>query len=118
VTRGAALSLGIAACLAACTPSDPSRAPAQGLVPDSGGLQPNGTPLRIDFGRAESGVIPAVSRLLGEDPAFRGPLAGCSLTAVRWSAGLTLWFDGGAFVGWTAVDPIGAGSAGRICAGA
>jgi len=87
-------------------------------VPDAGGLQPNGTPLRIDFGRAESGVIPAVSRLLGQDPAFRGPVAGCALTAVRWDAGLTLWFDRDAFVGWTAADSIGTGSAGRTCTGA
>jgi hypothetical protein len=103
--------------LAACAPSAPPRAPAQGLVPDGDGLQPNGTPLRIDFGRAESGVVPAVSRLLGEDPAFRGPVAGCALTAVRWDTGLTLWFDQAAFVGWTAVEPVGTGSAGRVCAG-
>jgi hypothetical protein len=78
-------------------------------------LQPEGTPLRIDFGRAEAGVIPAVSRLLGDAPAFRGPVPGCSLTVARWSDGLTLWFDRGTFVGWTASDTFGAGSAGRTC---
>jgi hypothetical protein len=89
----------------------------QGLVPDANGLQPNGTPLRIDFGRAEAGVIPAVSRLLGRDPVSRGPVVGCSLSAVRWDTGLTLWFDSEAFVGWTAADSIGTGSAGHTCTG-
>lgn len=100
---------------AACSPAGPARDPAQGLVPDPGGLQPNGTPLRIDFGRAEEGVIPAVSRLLGDDPDLRGAVPGCSLTTARWSEGLTLWFDGGAFVGWTSSGAFGSGSAGRTC---
>lgn len=84
-------------------------------MPDALGLQPNGTTLRIDFGRAEAGVIPAVSRLLGEGPAFRGAVPGCALTAAGWDDGLTLWFDRGSFVGWTGAT---GGSAGRVCAAA
>jgi hypothetical protein len=104
------------ALLAACAPSSgPDRTPGVGLVPDTLGLQPNGSTLRIDFGRAEPGVIPAVSRLLGEAPAFRGNVPGCALTAARWDEGLTLWFDRGSFVGWT--EATGA-SSGRVCAAA
>jgi hypothetical protein len=105
------------AALAACAPAGPTRDPGPGLVPDADGLQPNGTSLRIDFGRAEDGVITAVSRLLGNDPDFRGSVTGCSLSAVRWEDGLTLWFDRGTFVGWTRTAPLGPGSAGRTCAG-
>jgi hypothetical protein len=93
----------------------PNRAAAVGLVPDALGLQPNGTALRIDFGRAEPGVIPSVSRLLGEVPVFQGAVPGCALTAARWDDGLTLWFDRGSFVGWTEAAR---GSAGRVCAAA
>jgi hypothetical protein len=115
VRRGIA-AFAAALALSACAPSSsPDRAAAVGLVPDALGLQPNGTTLRIDFGRAESGAVPVASRLLGEDPAYRGPVAGCALTAARWDGGLTMWFDRGSFVGWT--DPA-LGSAGQVCAAA
>ncbi|MGI1662201.1 hypothetical protein ACRDNQ_08165 [Palleronia sp. KMU-117] len=115
-TAGVAALVLLAACAPSSGPSPASnRAAAVGLVPDALGLQPNGTALRIDFGRAEPGMIPAVSRLLGEAPAFRGAVAGCALTAARWDNGLTLWFDRGSFVGWTEVT---GASAGRVCAAA
>ena len=108
--------LAAAVALSACAPSPVAdRSAAQGLVPDSLGLQPNGSPLRIDFGRAEAGAVPVTSRLLGEDPVFRGAVAGCTLTAARWDDGFTMWFDRGSFVGWT--DASG-GGAGEVCAAA
>jgi hypothetical protein len=102
--------------LCACAPSSaPDPAAATGIVPDALGLQPNGSTLRIDFGRAEAGAVPVAARLLGKDPVYRGPVAGCALTAARWDDGFSMWFDRGSFVGWT--DPA-RGSAGEVCAAA
>lgn len=84
--------------LAACAAPAPS-APPVGLVPDAGGLQPNGTTLRIDFGRAETGVVAAVSRLVGAGPAVRRSVPGCGDLAV-WPDGLGLVFVEGTFRGW------------------
>lgn len=84
--------------------------PPQGLVPDAGGLQPNDSPLRIDFGRAEAGVIAAVSRLKGTGPETRRTVPGCGDVAV-WADGLTLIFAGGDFRGWAR----NGASAGRVC---
>jgi hypothetical protein len=112
--RGAAPAIAALLALCACAPSSaPDRSAATGLEPDALGLQPNGTTLRIDFGRAEAGAVPVAARLLGEDPVYLGPVAGCALTAARWDDGLTMWFDRGSFVGWT--DPA-RGSAGEVCA--
>ncbi|MDJ0825185.1 MAG: hypothetical protein QNJ16_06760 [Rhodobacter sp.] len=69
------------------------------LVPDAAGLQPVGSPLRIDFGRAEAGVIAAVSRLTGADPSVRRKVPGCG-QVVFWPDGLQLVFASGAFRGW------------------
>ncbi|MDJ0630491.1 MAG: hypothetical protein QNJ44_19700 [Rhodobacter sp.] len=73
--------------------------PAPGVVPDSGGLQPVGSPLRIDFWRAEAGVIAAVSRLTGARPDDRRRVPGCG-DVVEWPDGLRLVFVGGDFRGW------------------
>lgn len=104
--------------LVACTPLSPApgpRAEARGLVPDAGGLQPGGTPLRIDFGREQAGVVAAVSRILGSPPdatSLREGCAGGGDTFVTWPGGLTLAFASGAFVGWR--DAQGR-SAGAVC---
>ncbi len=68
------------------------------------GLQPGGTTLRIDFGRAEEGVIAPVSRLLGAQPVARGPVTGCgrAVTRAAWPDGLTLYFQDGDLAGWSA----------------
>jgi len=91
-----ALALGLAA---GCAPPAP---PPQGLRLASDGLRPNGTDLRIDFGRAEAGVIAAVTRVLGATPTAR---QGTGCKAVTWPDGLTLIFDAGRFLGWA--DPQG-----------
>ena len=64
--------------------------------------------LRIDFGRAQAGVVLSVSRLLDEDPIAITEQAECGagpITAVRWESGLTLNFFEGAFRGWVSSDP-------------
>ncbi len=92
-----------------CDVSDPLP-PAVGLVPDAGGLQPNGTSLRIDFGRHETGVIAAVTRLkaMAATPLHQVP--GCGVVVV-WPDGLRLTFVDQNFRGWA----LGARSAGVIC---
>ena len=75
---------------------------------DAQGITPTVSQLRIDFGRAQIGVIDTVSRLLGEDPAQITTNAECGagpVTAAAWEDGLTLNFQDGAFVGWTNADP-------------
>ena len=108
--RPAAPAFALALLVAACVPGSGARAPsgpasaARGLMPDAEGLQPAGTTLRIDFGRAQDGVIAAVSRLLGEEPARVTRTPGCRAadTEIAWPSGLVLAFRAGSFVGWRA----------------
>jgi len=75
---------------------------------DSGGIAPTISGLRIDFGRAQTGVIETVSRLLDERPAAitTNPECGAgTVTSALWEDGLTLNFIDGDFVGWTSSDP-------------
>ncbi|MCR9070019.1 MAG: hypothetical protein NXH79_14380 [Rhodobacteraceae bacterium] len=93
--------------LAACvtTPREPE---PPTLVLDGGGLLPNSGPLRIDFGREQTGVIDVVSRLLDETPVSVSTNTECGagpVTAATWEDGLTLNFLDGAFAGWTSSDP-------------
>ncbi|MEY3004094.1 MAG: hypothetical protein RLZZ491_1270 [Pseudomonadota bacterium] len=85
------------------------RAPAPSVLSlDGQGIQPSVSQLRIDFGRAQVGVIDTVSRLLGESPDEIVTNAECGagpVTAARWDDGLTLNFQDGAFVGWVNSDP-------------
>jgi hypothetical protein len=92
------------------------------LAPD--GVRHAPTGLHVDFGRAETGAIVAVSRILGAEPGDRVAVAGCGVV-VRWSAGLDLVFRDETFVGWQAEAdrftatgdlPPGAQSAGVVCA--
>ncbi len=88
---------------------------------DSGGIEPLGTGLRIDFGRHQPGVIETVSRLQGEPPSS---LIDCSVPGVAaalWDDGLALVFRNNAFAGWRDGDAIrsatGSLSAGVACTG-
>lgn len=109
----------LVAALAACTPLPlPSSAPeGNGVTPDSTGLQPGGTDLRIDFGRAQEGVIDTVSRLLGSDPTDITTSPDCGdVTAAYWRSGLTLNFVEGDFRGWVLTEP-GLSAAGGLSVG-
>ena len=108
----------VAGCTLATSPAPESPAP-RGLTPDGEGLQPAGTDLRIDFGRAQDGVIDAVTRLLGQPPAdiTRNPECGAGLvTAAYWPNGLTLNFTQGDFTGWVVTEP-GLATAGGLAVG-
>lgn len=85
--------------LCGCGAPPPER-PATPFLPDGTGLAVAGSPLRIDFGRAPEGVVPAISRALG--PAAALPLAGCPAglaQRLRWDD-LELTFTAERFVGW------------------
>jgi len=103
------VALLLVAALAACTPLPlPTSAPdGNGVTPDAAGLQPGGTDLRIDFGRAQEGVIETVSRLVGSQPADVTLIEECGagpVTAAYWRNGLTANFLNGDFVGWTVTE--------------
>jgi hypothetical protein len=97
----AALALG--ACVG--TPREPE---PPVLTLDAQGIQPTVSQLRIDFGRAQPGVIDTVSRLLGDGPeaVTTNPECGAGpVTSATWEDGLTLNFQNGDFVGWVNSDP-------------
>ncbi|PRX37204.1 hypothetical protein SAMN05216257_101223 [Meinhardsimonia xiamenensis] len=87
--------------LAACA-APQEQASTRGLTPDEGGLQPHGTELRIDFGRARDGVVETVEELIGGPPRSRTLRTDCALMPVEivsWK-GLELVFLDGTFRGW------------------
>ena len=93
--------------LSGCVTTQREPAPPP-IALDAQGIQPTISGLRIDFGRAQVGVIDTVSRLLGEGPDQIVTTAECgpgSITAASWGDGLTLNFQDGAFVGWVNTDP-------------
>jgi hypothetical protein len=99
----AALALAVTACAPA-----PEAAPPPAFAPDAEGIALLGVPQRIDFGRADEGVIAAVTRLEGRGPAATAACPG-GATAVRWPSGLSLHFADGAFLGWARPDGTFAG---------
>ncbi len=75
---------------------------------DGSGIAPSVSGLRIDFGRAQVGVIDTVTRLLDDAPVAVTTNAECGagpVTAAVWEDGLTLNFMDGNFMGWTNSDP-------------
>jgi hypothetical protein len=103
----ALIALAASALLAACV-SAPSEPEPPVFTLDARGIQPTVSRLRIDFGRAQVGVVDTVSRLLGERPAQVTTNAECGagpVTAAAWADGLTLNFQEGRFVGWVNTDP-------------
>jgi hypothetical protein len=101
------IALSVALALSACvtTPREPAP-PVLSL--DAGGIQPTVSQLRIDFGRAQVGVIDTVTRIMGGGPTQITTNTECGagpVTAASWRDGLTLNFQDGAFVGWVNSDP-------------
>jgi hypothetical protein len=75
---------------------------------DGNGIEPTISRLRIDFGRAQVGVIETVSRLLGERPQSVTRVAECGagpMTIAQWEGGLALNFIDEDFRGWVTSDP-------------
>lgn len=103
--RGGAVALVLA--FSACAAAPEAERPPS-FTPDADGIAIVGSPLRIDFGRAELGAVAAVSRLEGEAPR-QTVLCGDGVRAVRWASGLSLHFREGAFLGWSVADGTAAG---------
>jgi hypothetical protein len=59
-----------------------------------------------DFGLRQSLLIAILARSFGVADEGRDNV--CAMDFARWSNGLTLWFDGGDFVGWSLKDPTSA----------
>jgi hypothetical protein len=103
----AIISVCAALLVAACV-SVPREPEPPILTLDAQGIRPTVSQLRIDFGRAQAGVIDTVSRLLDEGPETITTTPECGagpITAAAWGDGLTLNFMDGSFVGWTSSDP-------------
>ncbi len=95
--------------LAACT-SEPTT-PSVTFHPDPGGLEVRPAGLRVDFGRAPSGVVPVLDRSLGAHRTVA--LGTCPQGIVRQLAwgDLVLTFTDHRFVGWRQGDA----HAGQVC---
>ena len=106
-----ALCGALAGCIAPQQPAKP-KPPGVTLIPDQAGLGIAGKPTRIDFGRATEGVIPTLTRHMGQGREIG--LEGCANTVTRRMAwgDLILNFEGTRFTGWQTPEA----RAGRICA--
>jgi|GEM_PF-5845167 hypothetical protein len=91
---------------AAAKAADPDALPVYRVAVAPGGLmltdRRGGAAKPADFGLRQSILIAILARSFG--PAGEGREAGCALDFARWPNGLTLWFEGGSFVGWTRAD--------------
>ena len=82
---------------------------------DAGGVQLTGRPQRIDFGRTDHSTELAMTKLVGQPPVERG-ICARGQPKVTWADGTVLYFVGGAFRGWSKIEPDGAfQSAGNTC---
>jgi hypothetical protein len=91
--------------LAGCVSTEPEVPP---FTLDGNGIDPTISGLRIDFGRAQVGVIDTVSRLMGGPPGAVTTVAECGagpMTIAQWDSGLTLNFVDEDFRGWVTSDP-------------
>ena len=82
--------------------ADPDALPVYRVAVASTGLaltDPRGGAAKpADFGLRQSLLIAILARSFG--PAIEGQDAPCGRDFARWPNGLTLWFEGGVFVGW------------------
>jgi len=104
VSANAAGGNAAAANQAAAAPAPPAaRSP---LVLEGAGLGiPDASPPRIlSFDTPKAATIEAVAKALGRQPTELGENEGCggsgSLEYAKWKDEITLYFDGGRFVGW------------------
>ena len=109
--RALVVALLLAGCVSAEPPVEPTSLAPIPFTLDAGGIQPAGTDLRIDFGRAQAGVIETVDRLQEAaliEVVAQGDCGAGPVTAARWEDGLVLNFQDGDFRGWVATDASGA----------
>ncbi|MBF9042734.1 hypothetical protein HKCCE4037_05320 [Rhodobacterales bacterium HKCCE4037] len=98
--RGALLlPLVLAACVGGRGAAPVADGPVFPVAYDARGIDVVGSGQRIDFGRAQAGVIDTMSRLQGDRPAIL-QCDNASLTGASWSDGPILVFRNGSFTGW------------------
>lgn len=89
---------------------DPNALPVYRVAVAPGGLlltdSRGGAAKPADFGLRQSLLIAILARSFG--PPDEGQDKACAKDFARWSNGLTLWFDGGDFVGWSLKQPTSA----------
>ena len=101
----------LAACVGGGGQAPPLDRPVFPLAYDARGIDVVGSGQRIDFGRAQAGVIDTMTRLQGDAPRVL-PCDGSTRSAARWRDGPLLVFRSGSFVGWSTET----GAAGEACA--
>jgi hypothetical protein len=83
--------------------ADPNALPVYRVAVAPGGLlltDPRGGAAKpADFGLRQSLLIAILARSFGAP--VEGHDKACAIDFARWSNGLTLWFDGGDFIGWS-----------------
>ncbi|MEX3017647.1 hypothetical protein [Gymnodinialimonas hymeniacidonis] len=107
-----AFPLLLGACIGGAAPSVPD-GPVYPVAFDARGIDVVGSGQRIDFGRAQAGVIETMTRLQGSAPTLL-PCDRSNVTAARWRDGPLLVFRNGSFVGHG--SPGSPGQAGETCA--
>lgn len=91
--------------LTGCVPADPVPPVEPMLRLGAEALHPLGSDLEISLSRAEEGVIPVVTRLVGAPPIAVTDHPSCEGNPIRsytWPGGLELAFRQGDLVGWRA----------------
>ncbi len=104
-------ALGVVALVAGCATAPSATRNMPSIQVTESGLGPAGSPLQIDFGRAQQGVLDAVTALQGEGPRDARLMQECGAGPVyiaRWDNGLSLNFMDGRFLGWVAQAPFNA----------
>jgi hypothetical protein len=104
-SRLSAVIFGLAlAALSACAAPSPDgqsgRSEPIPYLPDAEGLQLTDRPLRIDFGRTQSSTLPAMTKLVGQEPRASGACADPGVSFADWPDGTRLVFARSRFLGW------------------
>ncbi len=94
-----AIPLLLGACIGGTSPTVSDR-PIFPVSYDAQGISVDGSGQRIDFGRAQAGVIETMTRLQGRAPTIL-PCDLSTRSAARWQDGPLLVFRNGNLVGWS-----------------
>lgn len=96
-----ALPVFLCGCIGGALTPDVAQGPVYPVAYDARGIDVVGSGQRIDFGRAQAGVIDTMTRLQGASPQIL-PCDSSTRSAARWPDGPLLVFRNSSFVGWSA----------------
>lgn len=113
--------IGVAILLAGCAAPVGETPAVSDPIPyalDQQGISVVGASGRIDFGRTDHSTIPAMTKLVGRRSVDQ-VLCATGIERMTWPDGVTLYFAGGNFVGWSREETSGTiQQAGRTCTSA